>query len=241
MPNGGLIQITTSRVATSAVAADTLPAGEYVQLAVSDSGVGIDAATRARMFEPFFTTKGPRGTGLGLATVYGIVKQSGGDIRCESAVNRGARFEVLLPRAAGELTATEGPRQTPPTRGTERVLVIEDEPAVRSFIASTLSRHGYDVRTADDGVDALEVLRQTPDIALVISDVRMPRMSGLAFYAHLRRTHPGVPTILISGDSAPDVTPTDGSEPPLFLQKPFSITALLTMARDALSRARAGP
>jgi signal transduction histidine kinase/CheY-like chemotaxis protein len=234
MPSGGTIAITSHALNLTGDNFYRLPPGSYTRIEVADNGIGMDAATRARVFEPFFSTKGPRGTGLGLATVYGIITQSGGTVRCDSAPGLGSRFEFLLPRVAGSLDAATA---TPPSilaRGHERVLVVDDEPTMRTLISSTLSRRGYDVWCAEDGVKALEILRQTSDISLVISDVRMPRMNGLALLAELRQHHPHLPTLLISGASAPEVT-ADDRQAPLFLQKPFTPTALLTATRTALA------
>jgi nitrogen-specific signal transduction histidine kinase/ActR/RegA family two-component response regulator len=236
MPDGGVVKVTTRNRRVDEVE-DGLAPGEYVELAVSDTGVGIDPAAQARLFEPFFTTKGPRGTGLGLATVYGIVKQSGGTVRFESEVGKGTRFEVLLPAAAEALPATE-PEPAPaiPVGGSEHVLVVEDEAAVRSLIASTLSRQGYAVSQACDGVDALDVLERLGRIDLLVTDVRMPRMNGLALFAEVQRRCPGVPALLISGDSAPEVAAGADAAQPLFLQKPFTPAQLLQATREALSR-----
>lgn len=236
MPDGGVVRVTTRNRRVDE-AEEGLAPGEYVELAVSDTGVGIDPAVQAHVFEPFFTTKGPRGTGLGLATVYGIVKQSGGTVRLESEVGKGTRFEVLLPEAADALPASEpAPAAAIPAGGSERVLVVEDEATVRSLITSTLSRQGYAVSQACDGADALEVLERLGRIDLLITDVRMPRMNGLALLAEVQRRLPGVPALLISGDSAPEVAAGADTAPPLFLQKPFTPAQLLQAAREALSR-----
>ena len=235
MPNGGRMVITTHSTTLEAGNTDALAPGDYVLINVTDTGVGMDATTRSRVFEPFFTTKGPRGTGLGLATVYAIVKQSGGAVRCDSALGRGSTFEILLPKVSGAVEATSTDAPTAIARGTERVLVVDDEPAVRVVVSSTLARHGYDVCVAEDGVSALEVLRRIDNVRLVISDVRMPRMNGLALYDEIQRTNPALPTILISGDSAPEVVQGKGRRP-MFLQKPFTPTALLAAARRALAQ-----
>ena len=235
MPGGGDIHIATRPVVMPADNVHHLPAGDYVQIDVTDTGIGMDADTRSRIFEPFFTTKGPHGTGLGLPTVYGIVTQSGGAVRCESAPGHGTRFEVLLPQVSGAPDPAAAPAPAPPASGSEHVLVVDDEPSMRALIASMLKRRGYAVSCAEDGLSALQRLRDTPGIRLVISDVRMPRMNGLALYEELQRSYPGISTILISGDSAPDVAHRDG-DGPLFLQKPFTPAALLTVARAAVSR-----
>lgn len=235
MPEGGEIVITTRNRRIAAGDVQGAAAGDYVELSVSDNGRGMDAATRAHIFEPFFTTKGPRGTGLGLATVYGIVTQSGGVVRCDSTVGQGTRFEVLLPRAAGVLepAAPAAPIEAP-TGGSEHILVVEDEPAVRSLIVATLGRYGYAVSTAEDGLSALDLLPRVGPVHLLVTDVRMPRMSGLTLYERLREQYPDVPALLMSGDSAPDV-PGDPRAGPRFLQKPFTPSELLQATREALA------
>jgi signal transduction histidine kinase len=231
---GGTITIATRTRTLRADNPYQVNGGEYVVIEVSDTGKGMDAETRRRVFEPFFTTKGQRGTGLGLATVYAIVTQSGGTVRCESAVGRGTRFEVLLPKASGDIVPVPAPAPPAAARGTERVLVVDDEPSVRLFVSSALTRYGYDVCHAEDGVSALAVLDQTRDINLVISDVRMPKMNGLALYEELRKSRPNLPLIFISGDSAPSVKDSRGRQP-VFVQKPFTPASLLAAARAALT------
>ena len=240
MPEGGVIEIKTRNQVLATDNPEGLRPGEYVELIVSDTGAGMDPQTRARIFEPFFTTKGARGSGLGLATVYGIVKQSGGAIRCESAVGAGTRFVIVLPKAVG---AVEPDGERPlfsPSGGTERVLVVEDDPAVRSLVVATLTRKGYDVTAAEDGISALDAVERMRQLDLVITDVRMPRMNGLAFYEQLQSAFPGVPTVLISGDSAPDVPVAPAGTKPLFLQKPFTPAQLLGVARSALGGGAGG-
>ena len=235
MPGGGAITIATRNRVLTTDNPEGLPPGEYVELTVTDNGSGIDPQTRARIFEPFFTTKGLRGTGLGLATVYGIVKQSGGAIRCESTQGKGTRFEIVLPKAIGSVSADEPRSAAVPVGGSERVLVVEDDPAVRSLLVSALSRSGYEVTAAEDGMSALELLRGRNRLDLLITDVRMPRMNGLALYDQVQKLHPGVPAVLISGDSAPEVTNGPAGRRPLFLQKPFTPSQLLSVAREAIA------
>lgn len=219
MPSGGVIEIATRNCVLTADNPDALPPGEYVQLTVADNGIGIDPETRARIFEPFFTTKGRRGTRLRLATVYGIVTQSGGAIRCESAKGAGTRFEIVLPKTEDVVAPDVVKPAVTLAGGTERILVVEDDPAVRALVVATLARKGYDVAAAEDGLSALDLVRRGAKVDLLISDVRMPRMNGLALYDQIQQMHPGVATLLISGDSAPEVPRGPDGHQPRFLQK----------------------
>ncbi len=179
MPGGGLLSI---RTGTGRPEGET---GEFVLLSVSDTGQGMDAATLDRLFEPFFTTKDVgKGTGLGLATVYGIVRQSNGQITCSSEVGRGTTFSVFLPRASGKAAVREGSDtggQVKPGRGTETVVLVEDDDSVRRYVSSILVTAGYTVLSAETGAAALEKLRslsEPPD--LLLTDVIMPGMDGRA-------------------------------------------------------------
>ncbi|HUE85882.1 MAG TPA: ATP-binding protein [Vicinamibacterales bacterium] len=238
MPNGGVIEIATRNCVLPIDNREALPPGEYVQLTVSDDGTGIDPQTRARIFEPFFTTKGPRGTGLGLATVYGVVTQSGGAIRCDSTEGAGTRFEIVLPKADVAVETKADKPGASAAGGTERILVVEDDPAVRTLIVATLARRGYDVTSTEDGLSALAVIGRGPRVDLLITDVRMPRMNGLALYDEIQQIHPGMAALLISGDSAPEVPLGPDGQRPRFLQKPFTVAQLLDAAREALSDVR---
>ena len=242
MPDGGLIRIAThNRVLDGDACPPGTAAGAYVELSIEDSGIGMDADTRARIFEPFFTTKGTSGTGLGLATVYGIVKQSEGWIECDSTPGQGSRFAVLLPRSEGTVESRADRTADVPARGSERILVVEDERAVRDLVLTALSRRGYALQSAEDGAAALAWIRTGAPLDLVVTDVRMPGMSGIALYHHVRNLRPGVPTLLISGDSAPSVVDAPPGVAPLFLQKPFTTEELARAVRAALSSRDSGP
>src|SRR5438105_6258333 len=184
MPQGGRLTIETADVELDrGYVAGHVPTqpGRYVLLAISDTGVGMDGATKARLFEPFFTTKEPgRGTGLGLATVYGIVKQSGGYIWAYSELGHGTTFKMYLPRVAELATAPESTRGTPtPARGSETVLVVEDQEEVRNLTQRVLEARGYAVLAAANGAEALEIVDRHPTpIHLMITDVVMPGMNG---------------------------------------------------------------
>jgi CheY-like chemotaxis protein len=180
-----------------------MKSGPYVMMAVGDTGVGMDAALRARVFEPFFTTKERgRGSGLGLATVYGMVKQSGGYIWVYSEPGHGTVFKVYLPPAKTRVVprATDAGKSAGTAHGWETVLLVEDEDAVRTLAREVLRRHGYVVLEARHGVDALRVAeRHTDDIHLMITDVVMPHMSGRETAERLSKVRPKMKVLFMSG------------------------------------------
>jgi len=209
-----------------------------VLLRVRDGGLGMDAATRARIFEPFFSTKSlSLGTGLGLATVYGIVRQSGGHIHVHSEVGQGTTFEVCLP--FHRKSAEEGGSPTAPSAGTagqETILVAEDEPLVASIVKNTLRSQGYTILSAEDGVQALELAAaHNGPIDLLFTDVVMPRMGGVELAGRLRRARPGVRVLFSSGYTGGALMQRgaliDEDE---FLQKPYAPEALIARVRRAL-------
>ncbi len=241
MPRGGVLTIRCATAVLdgdgSARAAD-LPDGDYVELSVRDTGEGMDAETRSRVFEPFFTTKpAGQGTGLGLATVYGIVKQTGGGILLESEPGEGATFSIYLPRADGEVEAEEDlapVRAERPASGT--VLVAEDEELVRELLCETLRREGYAVLCGRDGVEALEIARGHAGwIDLLVSDIVMPRMEGGDLAVALRALWPELPVLFVTGYSdrlvEEGVAPVPGAE---VLEKPFSSQELVRNVRAML-------
>jgi two-component system, cell cycle sensor histidine kinase and response regulator CckA len=210
--------------------------GRYIQLAVSDTGCGMDAATRARVFDPFFTTKAKgKGTGLGLATVYGIVKQSGGHIDIESEPGRGATFRIHLPCVDEALTPA-APAPDSPGRGQETVMVVEDEELVRKVLCETLEAAGYRVLEAGGSGEAIALsTRHRGRIHLLITDLVMPGRSGHELVAHMGRTRPEMAMLCVSGyaDQALVQSERLGTEMP-FLQKPFTPDALLRKVREIL-------
>jgi PAS domain S-box-containing protein len=241
MPDGGRLTIALESVDLDAAAAQRYPGvdpGAYVRLAVSDTGHGMDAATQAQLFVPFFTTKGPdKGSGLGLATVYGIVKQSGGHIRVLSEVGRGSTFEIYLPRvdAPVDMVIT-GAVQTTPPRGTETILLAEDDAAVRALARDTLLICGYMVLEAAHPDEAVHIAEtcQGP-IHLLLTDVVMPGMSGRVLADKLLPLRPGLQVLFMSGYTA-DAIGHHGVLAPgtAFLQKPFTPSALARRIREAL-------
>jgi len=241
MPQGGRLTIETAEVDLDrSYVAGHVPTqpGRYVLLAISDTGVGMDAATKARLFEPFFTTKEPgRGTGLGLATVYGIVKQSGGYIWAYSELRHGTTFKMYLPRVAELAEAPEATRGTPtPARGSETVLVVEDQEEVRELTKRVLVARGYAVLAAANGAEALEIVDRHPTrIHLMITDVVMPGMNGreVAELACAKRSD--LKVLFVSGYTGEAVLQHRLLEPGVaFLQKPFTPDVLARKTREVL-------
>jgi len=240
MPEGGALQVRTLNIVLDEAEVRRRPMtpGPYVLLSVKDSGHGMDAETQAHIFEPFFTTKEVgKGTGLGLATVYGVVKQSGGFIWVESAIGKGTTFEIYLPPASGKITESAMEDNSPAiSRGSETILVVEDEDGVRELACQFLKVGGYSVLEARDGVEALEVAaRHAGVIHLVLSDVLMPRMGGPAFAKQLQETRPDIKIILMSGYAEYSGT-QQGQSPSqgVVLQKPFSLSSLIGAVSDVL-------
>jgi len=245
MPQGGKLIISTENFVMDQafVRRYVYPVqpGPYVRLSVTDTGIGMDAETKARAFEPFFTTKEKgKGTGLGLATVYGVVKQSGGYIDIESSLGAGTAFKIYLPRV-DEAIDTQAPSSSASPRavsGKETILLAEDEGSLRTLTRTTLELGGYQVLEAKDGVDALEISkRHDGPIDLLLTDVVMPGMGGQALARELNRTRPEIRVIYMSGYTGQTV----GSQGPIdpgsdFLAKPFTRDALAKKIREALDR-----
>jgi PAS domain S-box-containing protein len=241
MPKGGKLTIETSNVNLSEEFADlnaSVPAGQYIMLAVSDSGSGMDAETQARIFEPFFTTKDVgKGTGLGLATVYGIVKQSEGSISVYSEVGRGTTFKVYLPCVAGRVCEVEEIVDTLELlRGVETVLLVEDEEVVREMTAEILRESGYHVLEAQHASDALVLAAQyDAEIHLMLTDVVMPQVSGRELADQLAPLRPDMKVLYMSGYTD-DAIVRHGvlEEGTAFISKPFTIDALACKLREIL-------
>jgi two-component system cell cycle sensor histidine kinase/response regulator CckA len=239
MPDGGKLTIESSNVELGADYGRQHPpvnAGTYVLLSVSDTGVGMDPVTQARLFEPFFTTKEKgRGTGLGLATVYGIVKQSAGFIWVYSEPGHGSAFKIYLPRVH------EAPQVAPvqtssELRGSETILVAEDAQGVRAVVQNVLKRHGYTVLQASDGRAALDLVASHPEpIDLLITDVIMPGMSGRQLADRLRELRAGMKVLFVSGYTDDAIIRHGMLEPGIaFLQKPFTPESLAAKVRQVL-------
>jgi CheY-like chemotaxis protein len=227
MLRGGTLTIRTGEETLDASAAavlDVIP-GPYVTIDVEDNGVGMDEATRNRAFDPFFTTKGPaQGAGLGLATVYGIVRQSGGAVSLRSVPGDGTHVRIHLPR--GEVSDAAGPATAPPAATRGVVLLVEDEPRVRSQARRLLQRSGYEVVEASDGAEAKRVFAERQgEIDVVVTDVVMPMIGGVELVATLRAVQPGLPVVLVSGYTAEEQDLPLGDRT-AFLTKPYTIEAL---------------
>jgi two-component system cell cycle sensor histidine kinase/response regulator CckA len=249
MPDGGSLTIAARNVPereSQKLGHRELAPGEYVLIEVSDTGAGMSPEVMDKIFEPFFTTKAiGKGTGLGLASVYGMVKQSGGYIYPESEPGRGTTFRIYLPRHHGEKEdeAVAAPKEKKKeTRaadltGTGRVLLVEDEEVVRNFAARALKRQGYKVLEAGSGVEALEVMeRNKGKVDLVVSDVVMPEMDGPTLLKELRKTNPDLKIIFVSGYPNDAFKASLGDEVFAFLPKPFSLPQLAAKVKEELAR-----
>jgi two-component system, cell cycle sensor histidine kinase and response regulator CckA len=239
---GGTLTIQTYPVKADQVAelgSDILPIADYSALSVTDTGTGIPPSVLGKIFEPFFTTKEVgKGTGLGLSTVYGIVKQSGGFIFADSKVGEGTRFVIYLPVHREEAGATRS-RKTDKAKkdelwGSGTVLLVEDEPMVRSVAERALTRHGYTVITAENGEDALEIIGRNEPIDLLISDVVMPGMDGPTMVREARQSRPDLKILFMSGYAEEQLRKSIDIENVNFLPKPFSVTELAEAARRAV-------
>ncbi len=241
MPDGGRLTIETANVEIEEAYAgrhEAVPPGSYVQLAISDTGCGMDERTMEKLFEPFFTTKEKgKGTGLGLSTVYGIVKQSGGKIAVHSEPGKGTTFNVYLPRVHDEPSPMEAhrDREVPPV-GNETILVVEDETAVRELAARMLRAAGFAVLTAENGDEALLASgHHQGEIHLLLTDVVMPGMSGRLLAERLAELRPGVRVLYMSGYTDDAIIHHGVLKPGTrFIGKPFSAAELARRVRDSL-------
>jgi two-component system cell cycle sensor histidine kinase/response regulator CckA len=241
MPAGGRVTIRTANAElggrSSHAPAEVRP-GPYVMLEVADTGVGMDGPTLGRVFEPFFTTKPPgRGTGLGLSTVYGVVKQSGGHVEAESRPGDGTSFRVFLPSVRGTVRPSPVPAYLAEVAGgRETILLVEDEAGIRALGQFLLREGGYTVLAASDGVEAVSVVaRHQGEIDLLIADLVMPGMSGFQLTSRLTALRPGLKVLYMSGYSEEVVVGQGdlGSGAP-FIGKPFTPKALASKVREVL-------
>jgi two-component system cell cycle sensor histidine kinase/response regulator CckA len=240
MPEGGKILLETGNVTLANVSTDR-PPGEYVLLAVTDTGQGMDRETAGRIFEPFYTTKERgAGTGLGLSTVYGIVKQSGGHIVVESEPGLGATFRVYFPQMAEPAEAfSPKPPDERSLMGSETVLLVEDEAALRELGSEMLETYGYTVLLAGDGAAALELAQNHPDpIQLLMTDILMPKMGGIALAERLSTLHPELKVLYTSGynDSGGNLQMVAGAR---YVQKPYAMEELARTVRELIDSAHA--
>jgi PAS domain S-box-containing protein len=242
MPNGGRLLVETEQVVLGDGSARRhldARAGEFVCLRVSDTGHGIPPEIRSRIFDPFFTTKEPgKGTGLGLAMVFGIIKQHHGWIECASEVDQGTRFDIYLPRAREETVAAAPPPASRTSgRGTETILLVDDEVMIRNLGRAVLEQHGYEVLLAADGVEAVETYQRERDrIDLVILDLTMPRLSGRDALRQLRQMDPDARVLLASGYSADHLTEQEESQIVGFIGKPYRVDELAKIVRATLDQ-----
>ena len=240
MPRGGRLTLETANVTVDGSSATQHPEvtpGDYVMLAVSDTGTGMDAETRRRLFEPFYTTKGPgKGTGLGLSTVYGIVKQSGGHIFVYSEPGRGATFKIYLPVVSESVAPPLLARTDDMPRGTETVLLVEDECDVRSLVRQVLQERGYRVVEATDAREALRLAGEpTAPIDLLLTDVIMPQMTGRVLADLVTAAQPTIPVLFISGYADNAVVEHGVLQAGrAYLQKPFTPAQLARVVRRVL-------
>jgi CheY-like chemotaxis protein len=238
MPKGGTLSFEVESLELEEAIARRhadVPAGRYVMLATTDTGIGMDQATLSRIFEPFFTTK-TQGTGLGLSTVYGIIKQSGGHLWVYSEPGHGTTFKVYLPRVDAAVDSTDASTAPAPMGGTETILVVEDDASVRDLVNRTLKRHGYDVLSAQSPAEAVAMVgRGDGTIHLLLSDVILPQMSGSTMASALAQWQPGMKVLYMSGYTD-DAVLRHGAldEGVAFLQKPFTSQALARKVREVL-------
>jgi PAS domain S-box-containing protein len=240
MPSGGQLTIETDNVELDVHAHDFRPEvrpGSYIRLVVRDTGCGMDEETRSHIFEPFFTTKGlGKGTGLGLATVYGIVKQSDGYIYVDSDLGQGTTFRVYLPKVKSAASAHPEPRRVEKGRGAETILLVEDDDAVRAITRHVLEVNGYRVLEASRGIEAIRLFEESSgSIHLLLTDVVMPEMSGCELAQRLMNGRPGLRVLFVSGYTDAAVRHSMIQDAP-FLQKPFSMDALTRTVRETLDR-----
>jgi CheY-like chemotaxis protein len=244
MPHGGKLLIETSHTTVDddlAALCLSVPAGKYVVISVSDTGIGMTPEVQARVFEPFFTTKGPdKGTGLGLSTVYGIVKHGGGTITVHSSPGVGTTFRVFLPSVEGVSNESHAPSPAQgPAGGSETILLVEDQAEVRGLIRDILEDKGYRTLDAASGDDAIAIAsRSSQTLHLLITDMVLPGMNGAEIVAGIRAIQPGIRVLKMSGYT--DRLALQSDDGTSFIQKPFTGDALLKKIREILDAKRSG-
>jgi CheY-like chemotaxis protein len=240
MPRGGKLAIETENLSLGKEDVKTLvdiSPGNYVRISISDTGVGMDRETREHIFDPFFTTK-EKGTGLGLSLAYGIVKKHGGFIQTYSEPGRGSTFKVNLPAGRAGKEYPHGEEERDLRQGSELVLVVDDEPMIKTLAQDILQRYGYTVLTAEGGEEAIAIYsRQWKEISLVLLDMVMPKIDGREVFRRVREINPRVKVIVSSGYShdrdADDLLEQGAAG---FVQKPYRMADLLKMVEKVLDR-----
>jgi len=220
---------------------EILPQGDYTALIIEDTGSGIPPEQLGKIFEPFFTTKEQgRGTGLGLSTVYGIVKQSGGFIFAESEVGKGTRFSIYFPVYHGPVPVSLATKPDEPSKwaGGGKILLVEDEESVRAVAERALTRQGYEVTPAADGEEGLELVKLGRRFDLVVSDVVMPVMDGPAMARGIREIAPGLPVLFMSGYAEEQLRKEIAIANMFFLPKPFSVQQITDKVGEVLGVAK---
>jgi CheY-like chemotaxis protein len=242
MPKGGKLIVTTKNVETSEVLEVrglVIPPGSYVGLSVTDTGTGMDEETQKQVFEPFFTTKGDKGTGLGLATVYGIVQQWGGYLWLYSSVGMGTTFSIYFPAVnAGGAPVPKPKGLLLTAKGTETILIAEDEDALRKVMVRTMENNGYRVLQATNGVEAVQrALNYKDTIHLLLTDTVMPKMNGKELAGELGKTRPEMRIIFMSGYPLEVLSLQGKIDPSInLIQKPFSNSVLAERVRVVLDQ-----
>jgi CheY-like chemotaxis protein len=242
MPHGGTLTFSTDTVVVNDQAAANkaykMVGGTFIKITVADTGAGMDANTRAHAFEPFYTTKQKgRGTGLGLASVYGTVKRHGGYIELYSEPGAGTRFEILLPLAViGDASTSDAGSGAAPQHGKGRILVVDDETMIRDVASEMLTGIGYTVASCSDGAEAVRYYQQhSAEVDLVILDMIMPGLNGRECFSEMKKIRPDVRALIVSGyavDGDAEKTLRDGAIQ--FLRKPFTTAILAAAVAEAL-------
>ncbi len=242
MPNGGTLTLKTANVTFDDIAAGRPPgieSGPYVMFSITDTGTGMSDDVKAHLFEPFFTTKPPdKGTGLGLATSYGIVKQNCGHIEVSSELGRGTTFCIYLPRVEQAILTPSLVDEPRSVGGNETLLLVEDEPAVRELNELILRELGYQVLTASDGLEALRLHPEAQEVDLLITDIVMPNLGGHELARRLRLAQPDLKILFTSGHTADKIAQVSDVQGTGFLQKPYRPDVLATKVRKMLDGKR---
>jgi two-component system cell cycle sensor histidine kinase/response regulator CckA len=241
MPGGGEFLVSTDAVGWEGERVEdhaVMPAGQYVLLAVADTGTGMDEATRKRAFDPYFTTKAPgKGTGLGLSMVYGIVKQNGGFVFLDTRPGEGTTFRIYFPASEAVSEEKKEKRETAVKGGAETILLAEDEEAIRNLSERSLRGYGYDILVARDGAEAVALFEAHPEIAIAVLDVVMPRMGGKEALDAMRRLRPDLKALFTSGYSTDRIHESFVLLPGIeFLPKPYGPASLARRVREVLDK-----